>query len=130
MKFKVKVKIFHFATSGGSRMHSGGSRISQTGGRGGAPTITFGPKTYLASFCRKLHENERNWTRGRVPSAASPIPSQILQVNIKIKRWSSKMVSQVCAFCFPSLQLIMDWSKMQDERNNTYRWSLPLHICP
>ena len=35
-------------------------------------TPQFGPKTYYLTifFCQKLHENERNWTKGgRVPDA-------------------------------------------------------------
>ena len=38
---------------------SGGSRISQKG----VPTLAGGGLTYyLVKYCRKLHENERNWT--------------------------------------------------------------------
>ena len=44
---------------------SGGPRISQTGGgRGTNPYISLKKLIIWQDFCRKLHENERNWTRG------------------------------------------------------------------
>ena len=49
--------------------NSGRTKISQTE----APTTDFRPKPVIwQSFCRKLHENERNWTRGRHVHLAHP----------------------------------------------------------
>ena len=51
---------------------SGGCRISQTGER--QPLRRRQKPIILPDFCRKLHENERNWTRGRT-SLAPPLGS-------------------------------------------------------
>ena len=55
---------------------SGRSRIPQTG----APTAEFGAKSIVwQDFCRKLHENERNWIGMHVPKAPLPRPHWIRQ---------------------------------------------------
>ena len=62
---------------------SGRSRTSQTG----AVNPEFGAKSYIRlHFCRKLHENERNWTeRGRLSLAAPLDPLMLLSKISKIK---------------------------------------------
>ena len=44
-------------------------------GRGGTNPRGVTPIYYLTIFCRKLHENERNWTEMRVTCPQLPLPS-------------------------------------------------------
>ena len=59
--------ISHVLTNGGS----GRSRITQTGGGGAYPWVWAKNLLFENIFCRKLHENERNWTEmgARIPGA-------------------------------------------------------------
>ena len=63
------LKHIRFASGWHASSNRGTTKISQTE----APTNDFRPKLVIwQGFCRKLHENERNWARGGHVCLAHP----------------------------------------------------------
>ena len=59
------------------------SKGSQTGE--GAPTLEVrAPIYYLVKFCRKMHENERNWTKRVGSTSHTPINSCDRDIGLNI----------------------------------------------
>ena len=84
--------------------YSGGSRIFPRG----APALKVGVLIYY--FCRKLHENERIWTRGsrrgaRVPGAPLDPPMNYGKTKINVKK--SSQLSVVLDDCVALLEHVI-----------------------